>query len=340
MLSRRASINVTYQGVDITEELDKDLISFTYTDNASGNADDISITLKDEKGKWLRDWKPGKGDILKSQINTFNWRRNGDKQILPCGTFIVDEPTYSGRPRILTLKAISIPSNSNFTTTKRSRAWENIYFKVIAQDIANRYGMKLFFDSKRNPYFDRVEQNDAPDISFLADLCESKGLSCKITDQSIVIFDEEEYEKKTAVATFYESSSTVLGYDLKTTLTNTAYAGCKVIYFDSALGKNIEYMFAVKDDIDPEKDKIYTLNSRVKSGQEAKETAMKKLRELNKKEYPVTLRVVGNIDLLGGNCVELKEFGAFDGKYFIDIASHTLPGYEVEMQLHRVLEGY
>jgi sensor c-di-GMP phosphodiesterase-like protein len=72
----------------------------------------------------------------------------------------------------------------------------------------------------------------------------------------------------------------VLGYDLKTTLSNTAYAGCKVIYFDADLGKNIEYMFAVKYDIDPEKNKIYTLNSRVKSGQEAKETAMKKLREL------------------------------------------------------------
>ncbi|AKL95020.1 late control D family protein [Clostridium aceticum] len=340
MLARRADIAVKYSGIDITSDIKKDLLVFSYTDNASENADDVSILLKDNKLKWLNQWFPQKGDSLESEINTMNWRFDGDRQSLPCGSSIIDEPEYSGRPRVLTLKAISIPANSNFTTTNKSRVWNNITFKTIAQDIANQAGLSLFFDSKSNPIYARQEQSEVSDMKFLAELCKNEGLAFKVTDKKIVIFDEAEYEKRPSVAKFKESSSTLKRYNFKTTFTDTAYAGCNVKYYDAALGRNIEFLFALKD-IDPEKDKVYELNARVKTGEEAKRLAQKTLRKINKKEYRTILEVAGDINIVGGSCIDLEEFGVFSGKYYVDKAIHNYDGgYSVSIEGHKVLEGY
>ncbi|WP_170932737.1 contractile injection system protein, VgrG/Pvc8 family [Desulfosporosinus sp. FKB] len=340
MLARSAGIKILYQGIDITTDLIKDLLSFKYTDNAADNADDVEITLKDKSGKWLNNWWPEKGDSLTVEINTTNWRKDGDSQTLPCGSFIVDEPEYTGRPRVMTLKGISTPSNTNFTTTKKSKAWEQINLKTIAQDIADNAGLNLFFDSSINPTYDRKDQSDTSDMAFLADLCKSEGISFKVTDHTIVLFNEADYENRPSICTLVEDGGLVNSYNLKTSLTNTAYAGCQVTYYDANKGRLIDYLFSIKDDIDPAKDKVYVENTRVNSLEEAQRLAQKKLRELNKKEFSVTMNVVGDVRLIGGVCVDISGFGKFDGKYFIDKAAHNQPSYTVDLEMHRVLEGY
>lgn len=339
--ARRANVSVKYQGVDISADIAKDLLSFTYTDNASGTADDISITIKDNHKKWLMNWFPEKGDIVAAEIRTINWKSDGDKGKLPCGTFMVDEPEYSGRPSTLTIKAISIPANSNFLTTPRNKVWREISLKKIGEEISKRYGLKFFFDSTNNPFYKSQEQTDKSDSAFLVELCENEGLAYKVSDNQIIIFDEEKYEKRKSVATFIESSSTVTGYRLVSSYTNTAYAGCNVKYYDANKGKQIAFLFAVKDDIDPEKDKVYQLNSRVKSEGEARRLAQKTLRKLNKKENRVSLDVVGDTRIVGGCCVDLREFGPFDGKYYVEKATQSIgDGYKTSMELRKVLEGY
>lgn len=340
MLARRAFVDVSYMGVNITDHIQKDLLGLTYTDNAFKNADDIKIILKDQKGKWLRDWFPEKGDTIQASIHTLNWRKDEDKQILPCGSFIVDDPEYSGRPRTLNIKAISIPSNSNFTEIKRSRAWKNINLQAIATNIAQLAGLQLFFASSINPIFQRIEQTETSDMSFLAKKCEEEGLACKVTDQQIIIFSEKEYEQRQSIAKFSEFQSTVLSYDLNTTLNDTKYAGCKIKYFDATIGKLIEYLFSLKE-IDPKKDKIYELNARAQSLEEAKRITQNTLRNLNKKEYNVSLTVAGNTEIVGGCCVDLIDFGKFNGKYFVDKATHFIGnGYTTTLDLHKCLEGY
>lgn len=340
MLARRAGIKVIYLGVDITEDVTKDLLNFKYTDNAADNADDIEIALKDKNGKWLNNWWPEKGDIIQAEINTLNWRHDGDSQILKCGRFIVDEPEYTGRPRVMTLKAIATPSNTNFTLTKKSKAWEHIQLRTIAKDIANSAGLDLFFDSSINPTYDRKEQSDTSDMNFLAELCKAEGISFKVTDKTIVLFDEAAYERKPAIMTIVESGGFVNSYDLKTALNNTAYAGCRVKYYNAKKKINIDYLFSIKDDIDSSKDKIYVENTRVSSEAEAIRLAQKKLRQLNKKEYQVSMNIVGDVRAVGGICVNLKGFGKFDGKYFIDKATHNQPGYTTDLEMHKILEGY
>lgn len=340
MLGKRASLDITYQGVDITDEINDDFLSFEYVDNASGESDTISLTLKDDKRKWIKNWFPEKGDVILPNIKTINWRRNGDKQSLSCGRFFVDEPEYSGRPSQFTLNAISSPLNGNFKDVPRSKTWRNITLKAIASDIATRAGLHLQYIGNNNPRYTEKEQSETPDASFLSELCEEEGLAMKVTDSKIVIFDEKEFERRPSVATYEEWGSTVLGYNFRTSLSNTKYDGVNVKYYDPKLGRTIQYLFTIGDDIG-EDSKIYQVNQRVTSGDEARRLAQRTARRLNKKETTATLAVVGNIQLLGGVCIDLEGFGAFDGKYFIEKATHLIDGgYKTDLEIRKVLEGY
>ncbi|MEH7122116.1 hypothetical protein V7127_02605 [Bacillus sp. JJ1773] len=328
-----------YQGVNITEALSKDLLSFTYTDNASGSADDVAIVINDVKRKWINQWMFEQGDSLQANIVTMNWRKEGDTTRLPCGFFMVDEPEYSGRPSVINLKGASIPANSNFMHTERSKVWKSITIKGIADEIAKRYGLQLFFDSKSNPFFKKKEQSNAADAAFLQQTCVDEGFSFKVTDKKIIIFNEREYEEKKTVATFHEGSSTVLGYSFKPTLTNTGYAGVSLKYYNPKTKKTIEYLYA-PGEFDKEKDKIYKLNKRVSDLDEAKRLAQSTLRKLNKKQITATLEIVGDTRLLAASTIQLEGFGGFSGKYYIDKVIHSLPGYKTSLELHKVLRGY
>ncbi|WP_121614796.1 phage late control D family protein [Virgibacillus halodenitrificans] len=339
MLARRVNISAKYLGVDITKSLQKDLLSFEYVDNASEESDSISIDLKDEKHIWLKDWFPEKGDVILPMIKTTNWRKEGDKQHLPCGRFFIDEPSYSGRPSTFSLKGVSAPLNSNFTDTDRSRRWKNITLKSIAGDIAKRAGLSLQYIGKNNPRYKDKEQSETPDSTFLSDLCEEEGLAMKVTDAKIVIFDEREFEKRPSVATYKEWGKDVLDYSFKTSLINTKYAGVSVKYYDPRLKKTIKYLYMIED-ID-EDSKIYKLNKKVSGQEEARRIAQKKLRNLNKKETTGSLTLFGNIEILGGTCITLKEFGAFDGKYYVQKATHSVGGgYTTDVEVRKVIGGY
>lgn len=339
MLARRSNVKVEYQGVDISPEVNKDLLSFSYTDNASGEADSISLVLKDEKKKWLENWFPEKGDIIVPKIETLNWRRNGDKQLLPCGRFYVDQPSYEGRPSIINIGAISTPLNSNFSGVDRSRVWNNISLKAIASDISRRAGLQLQYIGENNPLYKSKEQTETPDSTFLFDLCQDEGLAMKITDSKIVIFDEREFERRKSVATYSEWSDNVISYNFQSSSANTGYAGVNVKYYDPIVGQTIEFLFAPAA-IDKEKDKIYQLNTKVSNRDEARRLAQRTLRKLNKKEVTGSLIVVGNVDLFGGCCVDLTDFGSFSGKYYIQSVSHVIPTYTNSLEIRKVLEGY
>lgn len=338
MKARSTSVEATYQGVDITDDIAKDLLSFEYIDNASGESDSVSIALKDDKHIWLEDWFPQKGDKVIPKILTKNWNSPGDNNSLPCGTFIVDEPTYSGRPSTFTLNGISSPLNKDFTDTDKSKVWKNINLESIAGDIAGRAGISLQFLSSNNPLYEVKEQSETTDSSFLSSLCEDEGLSMKVTDEKIVIFDEDEYESRPAVATYKESNDNVLAYDFKTQLADTGYTGIKVEYYDTKKEELIEYTHTTG--VDNDEEKVYKVNNRVENKAEAIRIAEKTARKLNKKETTGSLSVVGNLELLGGVNINLQGFGAFSGKYFIEKASHSISGgYTTGIEVRKVLGG-
>lgn len=280
-----------------------------------------------------------KGAMIHAVIVQKNWDSTGKDKVLDCGVFEVDSVDGSGPPAKVNIKGTSIPYTSTIRTQKKTRAWENIYLSSIAEEIASKNGMKCMFESAYNPFYNRREQIQQSDIVFLQELCKNAGISLKVTAKIIVLFDAATYEQKEAIRTIKRGEADVLSYRFSTNFNDTAYSSCHVSYTDPQTGKVIEYTYKPR-----KKDgngQVLEVNEKVSNREEARQLAMKRLRQKNKREFTADFTLVGDLTLVAGVTVNVLGYGAFDGKYIIESATHNLTGgYNVNLKLRRVLEGY
>ena len=94
MNARRAVIRLTFSGVDISADINKHLLSLTYTDNEEDKTDDLQLSLDDKEGVWLGSWlntpSASKGAEISAVIVQKNWESDGKDRVLDCGVFAVD----------------------------------------------------------------------------------------------------------------------------------------------------------------------------------------------------------------------------------------------------------
>lgn len=349
MEARRILTIIKYNNKDISADISKYLKSISYTDNLSGEADDLQITLEDKAGLWQSTWMPEKGALLDVMLQQKYWQTlSALPQSLRLGLFEIDEITSSGYPSEVKIKAVSVPDNNTLRGTERSRSWEKAKLQVIANDIASSAGMSLFWDTEENPVLDRAEQTEQSDLSFLYAICKDKGLALKISDKKIIVFDEAKYEAEKAKITIvkpgtvYKKESGMkylfvgTGYSLRTKIRDI-YAACRVSYQQGSSKSNIEATYTAAG----KKGKTLQVNEQVESVAEALNLAKKRLREKNKDEVTGSLNMLGNFVLLSGVTVNLLGFGAFDDKYLITRASHDIgSGYTTNIDVRRCLNGY
>lgn len=349
MEARRILTIIKYNNKDISADISKYLKSISYTDNLSGEADDLQITLEDKAGLWQSTWMPEKGALLDVMLQQKYWQTlSALPQSLRLGLFEIDEITSSGYPSEVQIKAVSVPDNNTLRGTERSRSWEKAKLQVIANDIASAAGMSLFWDTEENPVLDRAEQTEQSDLSFLYAICKDKGLALKISDKKIIIFDEAKYEAEKAKITIvkpgtvYKKESGMkylfvgTGYSLRTKIRDI-YAACRVSYQQGSSKSNIEATYTAAG----KKGKTLQVNEQVESVAEALDLAKKRLREKNKDEVTGSLNMLGNFVLLSGVTVNLLGFGAFDDKYLITRASHDIgSSYTTNIDVRRCLNGY
>ena len=55
-LARRTAVKLYFKGKDISKDLSKYLLSLSFTDKEEDETDDISISLDDREGEWIKDW--------------------------------------------------------------------------------------------------------------------------------------------------------------------------------------------------------------------------------------------------------------------------------------------
>lgn len=348
MLPRQVIPLIFYNGKEITEDIAPYLIGLSYTDNMSGSADDISITIEDRKGIWISDWFPDRGATLDVSLVTRNWEKQG-VETLPLGLFSIDAIEASAMPSQVELKAVSIPENNEIRGVDRTRSWEKAELKTIANDVATGAKMELVYDTEENPVIDRAEQTEQSDLSFLLKICEDNGLALKICRNQVVIFDETAYEKiepKTTIVkpgTIYQIRedmhyvTNITGYRMSA-VTRDIYKSCHVQCNDSESGETIEATFT-----DPKKTEGKTLEvkEQVKTIAEAEKLAKKRLREKNSDEWTISLTTMGDTSLMAAMTVNVIGFGRFDGKYIITTARHDIGnGYTTSIDLRRCLDGY
>ena len=175
MNARRTVIRLTFEGVDISADINRNLLSMTYTDNEEDKTDDLQLSLDDREGVWLGNWlntpSASKGAEISAVIVQKNWESDGKDRVLDCGVFEIDTVDGSGPPAKATIKAGSIPYSSTIRTQKKTKAWENYTLSGIANEIAGTNGLTCMFESASNPFYPRKEQMQESDITFLQRLC-------------------------------------------------------------------------------------------------------------------------------------------------------------------------
>ena len=120
------------------------------------------------------------------------------------------------------------------------------------------------------------------------------------------------------------------------------YASCRVSYTNPATGSTIQGI-AYTEDYEPKNKRNQTLEitAKVSSSGEAKTLAQKYLRLKNKYEYTATFTMPGNPDLVAGITVKLAGWGAWDGKYIVSQAKHSIgnSGYVTQIRLRHALDA-
>ena len=362
----------TESKTDATNDVMPDLLSFSYDDREADQADEISLTVKDEKGKWAGSWKPDGGETIRAYIKGSTCPK------LFCGKFYVDSMRVSGSPRVCEIRAVSIPLKAPIRRRLVTKAWENYTLKGILKEIAAKAEIYFYFEVEEDPEYDRLDQKEESDLAFLSRLCQDAGLSIKVTDDTIVIFDQSRYEKMKPACEVELGVADVLSWDFQTTQSDT-YKSCVVSWRDikkkqrkSAGGYNLDlgkpsdkppakYNIDLEkiDDsnasknpavntyvyVDPDADangQEYKLKRRVTSRAEAERVAKATLRRLNLRSVTGSMTLVGDTRLVAGIVIEVKGFGSFDGNFFIESASHSMSesGYVTTINVRRVNNKY
>lgn len=285
-----------------------------------------------------------KGLKISAVILRENWNSDGKDDMLDCGQFELDSIDASGPPATITIKATSLSYSSTVRQTKKSKSWENTTLSAIAKKIAEANGMACMFECGTDPSYKRVEQYQTSDIVFLQKLCHNAGCSLKVTNNILVIFDQSKYEKKKSVFTIkHGAAGGYTKYKLSTG-DNDTYTSCRVSYTTSngAVISATAYVEDYKEpnDDDQTKNQCLEIHQKVTSKDEAQALAHKMLRLHNKYEFEASFTFPGDPKLVAGSAVTLSGWGAFDGKYIIKQAKHSIgsSGYTTQIALRKALE--
>lgn len=340
--ARRVELSVTIGGHDASSFLRPYVTSFTYTDNATGKADEIQLALQNRDGKWTTDWWPPKGTLIVAGMECRDWFGSGQHDTLHCGQFTVDEVEYSGSPDKLTIKAVSASLTTGLRDTTRTKAWEKYSLQGVAGELAAKNGLELQYFAEPGE-FRRIDQREESDLTFLNRLAEANGANLKVHDGKLILFSARQGDARAGVLSIPRKGSqfSPARFSFKEKSEGTGYESCEVTYADPETREVYQEKFATGEEThESANKKELEFNTRVESTGEAIRLSRSSLRAANKSETTGSLDVMGHPSLMAGVTIALTGFGRFDGAYFIETSKHSLSnGYTTSCEIRKTL-GY
>ena len=224
--ARNIRVIVIFNKVDISDEIAHSISSLNYTDNSKNAIDDLEIELENLDYRWFKEWYPDENAQLLVGIHE---ELENETNFLDLGTFYVDEPTFEDHK--LTLKCLALPLDQNIRDQKNSVAWERITLKELVTQIANKHEMNAELYAE-NVFFERLDQNKETDLAFINRVVKEIGLNMKVSDDKIIIFDDEEMEKNDTVEIFNINDERIRSFSLKKK-NKEIYDKVEVSYYDA-----------------------------------------------------------------------------------------------------------
>lgn len=332
--ARKAVPSLSFNGKSVTTTLKDYLESVSYTDVASGSSDSIDISVHNIGMKWLGAWYPKKGDKIKGSITFKDWNAAGKDLKLNCGTFVLDSIKFTGGPLAASFGALAIPASDSFKTTERTKTWKKVTVQKIATDIAKRYKLSLSY-SGPSITINAIEQSEKSDSAFLYDICGKYGLSMKIYNSKIVIYDQTAQEKKKAVATLTRESFVDDSWDYSDELEGT-YTGARISYKSGKDSKEISVYLGLKKE-DASGSRVLKINETADDATDAYYKAAASVNKSNEKATTITGKIWPNPKVCAGVCVTISGMGKINGKYFVEKSTMQITdgGTEQSIELHK-----
>lgn len=313
--ARKAVPSLSFNGKNVSTKLADYLESVSCEDVASGSSDSIDITLQNIDMKWMNQWYPTKGDKISGSITFQDWNKDGEHLKLDCGTFILDEVKFSGGPLKVSLGGVAIPANESFKVRERTKTWKNVTIKNIANEIAKRYGLSLSY-SGPTITIASIEQSDKTDSAFLYDLCKKYGLSMKVFNNKIVIYDQTQQEKKAAVATITRESFIDDEWDYTDSIEGT-YTGARISYKSGKDNEEISVFLGLKAE-NAAGSRVLNITEVAEDYDTAYYMAAAQVNQSNEDATTISGKIWANPKICAGICVTISGMGKADGKYFVD----------------------
>nr|DAP46397.1 MAG TPA: tail protein [Caudoviricetes sp.] len=274
--ARNIRVIVIFNKVDISDEIAHSISSLNYTDNSKNAIDDLEIELENLDYRWLKEWYPDENAQLLVGIHE---ELENETNFLDLGTFYVDEPTFEDQK--LTLKCLALPLNQNIRDQKNSVAWERVTLKELVMQIANKHEMNAELYAE-NVFFERLDQNKETDLAFINRVVKEIGLNMKVSDDKIIIFDDEEMEKNDTIEVFNIKDYRIRSFSLKKK-NKEIYDKVEVSYYDPDKKKVVKEIIT-KEELD-KRNEVTTGDSEEKESKtkNSKKTNNKSQKKTNKK---------------------------------------------------------
>nr|DAQ46075.1 MAG TPA: tail protein [Caudoviricetes sp.] len=240
--ARNIRVIVIFNKVDISDEIAHSISSLNYTDNSKNAIDDLEIELENLDYRWLKEWYPDEDAQMLVGIHE---ELETETNFLDLGTFYVDEPTFEDHK--LTLKCLALPLDQNIRDQKNSVAWEKVTLKELVMQIANKHEMNAELYAE-NVFFERLDQSKETDLAFINRVVKEIGLNMKVSDDKIIIFDDEEMEKNDTIEVFNIKDYRIRSFSLKKK-NKEIYDKVEVSYYDPDKKKVVKEIIT-KEELD------------------------------------------------------------------------------------------
>ena len=331
------AFELSYNGRAITQDIAPYVMSATYTDHLTGEADSLDIELEDTDGRWLDRWYPEKGASLAYR---FGYE---DAPLISAGRFDVDELELGGPPSTVRIKGLAT-GVQNAVRTRKGRAYEKTTLEAIAQRIAKRHKMTLV--GKIEPLqIDRATQYQEGDLAFLQRLAGQYGYAFKVTENNtrLVFWKTADLHVQKAIRRY--APEDLASWSFRDKVSDVP-AGVEVKHHNAKTKKLVVY--GVKDGettvvgsttagkaTSADTVKV-TRRAPNKASAEAQAKAELDRRLLERTSSEISLE--GDPALAAGANIELYGFGKLSGLYTITCATHAIvrnAGYTTSLELKR-----
>lgn len=300
-----------YEGVDISNDVE--LHKADLIDNAGHELDSLEIWFDDPKKLWSK-WKPEK-----------NHKVQVIQDGLKSGIMYIDE--LEEQKGMFIIRALSIPQEAK---NQHSQAWEKVRFLEFATQLATRYGFKFQAYGIENFLYDRVDQYEQADFSFLLWRSLLEGYLLKITSNTVNIYSEAYMESLTSIKTIdiirFDGN-----YKFLSKATNI-YNSCKIS--NNGIISEFRPANAPSGPILKFKD-IYP-----GSQFEADRYSKNLLRLKNKYENTGKFTIKLDTTLAATSNINISGVGIADGKYFCEQVMHRFIDGKTSIKCRKPLEGY